>query len=150
MSIEKITNYIFYNEKLASSGMPTREQFADVGAAGYELVINLAMDKAPNQLPGEAELVQELGMEYVHIPVIWEAPQLFDLQSFFRVMEENRGKKVFVHCVANYRASVFVYLYRCLVEGADETNARQDMERIWKPDGVWKDFIEILDLRHNP
>ena len=147
MSLEQIRNYFFYRDDLASAGMPTRKQLAEVAAAGFELVINLAMDTAPNQFPGEEELVQELEMDYVHIPVVWEAPHLYDLNRFFEVMQSNQGRKIFVHCVANYRASVFIYLYRCLVEGMDEAAARQDMQKIWTPDEVWKDFIETLELR---
>jgi protein tyrosine phosphatase (PTP) superfamily phosphohydrolase (DUF442 family) len=143
MSIEQITNYISYDENLASAGMPTRKQLADVAAAGFEMVINLAMDAPPYQLPGEEELVQELGMAYVHIPVVWEAPQQGDLERFFQVMKENRERKVLVHCVANYRATAFLYLYRCQVEGMDEALASRDMEKIWKPDGVWERFIEM-------
>jgi protein tyrosine phosphatase (PTP) superfamily phosphohydrolase (DUF442 family) len=147
MSIENIKNYFSFREDLASAGMPTREQFAEVAAAGFEVVINLAMDRPPNQLPGEAELVQRLGMDYLHIPVVWEAPHLGDLSRFCDVMKQNQGRKVFVHCVANYRASVFVYLYRCLVEGVDEVIARQDMEKIWTPDGVWKEFIDLINFQ---
>jgi uncharacterized protein (TIGR01244 family) len=147
-SIEAITNYFVYDEKLSSAGMPTREQLAEVAAAGFELVINLAMDQAPYQLPGEEALAQELGMRYVHIPVVWEAPQQADLERFFQVMQENRERKVLVHCVMNYRASAFVYLYRCQVEGMDEALARRDMEKIWKPDGVWERFIELNITRH--
>ena len=147
MSLEQIRNYFSYHDNLASAGMPTREQLADVAAAGFELVVNLAMDAAPNQLPGEAELVQELEMAYVHIPVVWVAPHLNDLNCFFEVMKANQGRKIFVHCVMNYRASVFIYLYRCLLEAMDEPTARQDMQKIWTPDGVWKDFIETLELR---
>jgi protein tyrosine phosphatase (PTP) superfamily phosphohydrolase (DUF442 family) len=143
MSIEQIKNYLSYDENLASAGMSTREQLADVAAAGFELVINLAMDQPPYQLPGEAELVQELGMAYVHIPVVWESPQQADLERFYQVMQENRERKVFVHCVMNYRATAFVYLYRCQVEGMDLTLARRDMEKIWKPDSVWERFIEL-------
>jgi len=147
MSLEQIRNYFSYREDLASAGMPTREQLAEVAASGFELVINLSMDTAPNQLPGETELVQELGMAYVHIPVVWEAPHLYDLERFCELMKANQGRKIFVHCVANYRACVFIYLYRCLVEAMDEPTARQDMQKIWTPNGVWKDFIETLELR---
>jgi len=44
-----------------------------------------------------------------------------------------------VHCIANYRVSAFFYRYRRLL-GVDETEARADMERIWRPEGVWARF----------
>jgi hypothetical protein len=49
---------------------------------------------------------------------------------------------VHVHCIANYRVSAFVYRYRRTILGMDEARARADLDRVWQPDPVWKEFID--------
>ena len=51
--------------------------------------------------------------------------------------------KVFVHCFANMRASAFVYMYRTLVEGVSEAEARSTMNEVWDPDELdqWSELI---------
>ena len=70
-----------------------------------ELVVNLGLEDAEYALAGEGDLVLACGMAYVHLPVIWARPTVTDLEAFFNVMEENQGKKMFVHCAANMRVS---------------------------------------------
>ena len=87
-------------------------------------------------------MVESHSMEYVEIPVIWENPTLQDLEQFFEVMEANQTRKVFVHCVANKRVSVFMYLYRRLKGGFGETATKGDLLKIWEPNDVWQQFIQ--------
>lgn len=140
-NITAIKNYFRVTENLGTAGMPLREQFADIAAAGYQVVINLASSASPGQLTDEEQVVQSLGMEYTAIPVIWERPQLDDLRRFFSVMDANQNRRIFVHCVANYRVSVFVFLYRTLRLATPPGPAWTDLTRIWTPDGIWSEFI---------
>ena len=57
-------------------------------------------------------------------------------------MEVFADRKVFVHCAANMRVSAFMYLYRVRKDPGCESQAMADMHQIWRPEGVWKDFIE--------
>jgi hypothetical protein len=41
----------------------------------------------------------------------------------------------------NARVSAFLYLYRRDVLGMNEVQAREAMETIWRPGGVWAAFI---------
>jgi hypothetical protein len=63
---------------------------------------------------------------------------------FFDVMEANEGRKLFVHCFANMRASAFVYMYRTLVEGVSDEDALGAMSEVWDPVEVrqWGDLME--------
>ncbi|UCC65817.1 MAG: protein tyrosine phosphatase family protein [Anaerolineae bacterium] len=140
--MEGILNYLPISETIGTAGQPTEAQFAAIGAAGYEVVVNLAMPDSSNALPNEGELIVEQGMDYVRIPVVWDAPTMADLARFFAVMEGYRDKKVFVHCVVNMRVSVFVLLYRVLCLGVPLGEARKDMLRIWEPNEVWQSFME--------
>ena len=139
-----IYNYLYYHEKLSSSGMPTAEQMKSVAHAGVELVINLAPHDVPNATPNETELVSSLGMEYVNIPVNWNTPTRDGLNVFMDAMDEYKNKKIHVHCEANFRASAFITMYRILRLGWNQEQAFAVMHTIWDEDAypVWKMFIE--------
>lgn len=140
--VETIINYCELTGGLVSSGQPTPEEFAAIRDAGYQVIINLVPADAQMALTNEAQVVEALGLEYIHIPVIWDSPQAQDLEQFVEGMEKNRGKKIFVHCEVNYRASSFLYLYRRNVLGIDEKQARQDLQWVWAPNATWKKFIQ--------
>jgi protein tyrosine phosphatase (PTP) superfamily phosphohydrolase (DUF442 family) len=138
-----IYHFWLYDDKLSSSGMPTAEQMQAVAEAGVQVVINLAPHDVPDALPDETALVTGLGMEYVNIPVLWRAPQAEDLVRFMDVMDAQAGRKVHVHCEANYRASAFIMLYRVLRLGWKREDAIPVMERMWNPEDfpIWDAFL---------
>lgn len=145
-SLDQVTNFIEISPSLGTSGMPARELFAAIAQAGYQVVINLSMPESSGQQPDERELVEGLGMDYIHIPVVWESPQLTDLERFFQALDENQDRRVFAHCVLNYRVSAFVYLYRTLRQGISHEQAWSDLTRIWTPEGTWEAFIQSTRL----
>ena len=141
-SLSTIYNMLPLTDDLGTSGQPTSAQLAAIKEAGYEVVINLATGKTPRDLPNEADVVAAQGMEYIHIPVVWEHPTEADLARFFEVMDATQGKKRFVHCIANMRVSAFVLLYRVLRHGVPLDEARATMARIWEPNPIWQQFIQ--------
>jgi uncharacterized protein (TIGR01244 family) len=141
--LTEIYHFIALTPELLTSGQPTRDQFSAIAAQGVQAVINLALTDSPNALPDEKDLVTTLGMDYHHIPVVWEEPKPADLDEFMDIMDRLQGRKVWVHCAANMRVSAFVALYRILRLGWDREKAFQDVRRIWNPDETetWKAFI---------
>lgn len=140
--LEAIRAFAKISDQVGTSGQPTIEQFVDIKSAGYELVINLALPTSTNALPDEAEIVTSLGMEYIHIPVNWETPQVDDALSFFEVMQANQNKQVFVHCAANMRVSAFMFLYRTLSQNISVAEAQKDLNKIWVPEPHWQSFMD--------
>jgi protein tyrosine phosphatase (PTP) superfamily phosphohydrolase (DUF442 family) len=142
--MKDIYHYQYLDENLSSSGMPTAGQMKEVTEAGVQLVINLAPHDSHNAIPNEAGLVNNLGMEYINIPVTWRAPEAEALTRFMDEMDKHAGKKIFVHCEANYRASAFVMLYRVLRQGWNKADAIPVMEKMWNPEDfpVWEQFID--------
>jgi|GEM_PF-343997 len=138
-----ITNLTILNDSLWSAGQPTRAELAEVAQAGFEAVINLALATSDNALTDEAEVAQSLGMEYIHIPVVWDAPRPENLRDFMDAMDARPGKKVFVHCAMNYRASAFVALWRVLRQGWEEGEAFATQKSVWelKDYPVWEKFV---------
>ena len=142
--LEDIPNFLALSENLLTGGMPTHEQLADAAQRGVDLVINLAPHEVSNALPHETEMVTSLGMRYINIPVIWNTPTKDGLDRFMDIMDENRDKKILVHCQANFRATAFVALYRILRQGWNADDAMQGMHQIWDTEDypIWKMFIE--------
>ena len=142
--MKDIYNYQFLNENLSSSGMPTAEQMKEIADAGVQVIINLAPQDLPNVLQNEGELAANLGIEYLNIPVIWRAPESAKLIRFMDEMDAHAGKKIHVHCEANYRASAFIMMYRVLRLGWKKEDAIPIMEKMWNPEDfpIWQKFID--------
>ncbi|NEP09134.1 MAG: phosphatase [Symploca sp. SIO2C1] len=141
-SLASIYNFLSLSDLIATAGQPTEEQLVSIAHHGYQVVVNLALPTSDHALPNERTTVESHSMEYVEIPVVWENPTLQDLEHFFEVMEVHQTRKVFVHCVANKRVSVFMYLYRRLKGRFDETTMKGDLLKIWEPNDVWQQFIQ--------
>ena len=141
-TVEAIHNYRHVSPRLATSGQPTEAQLAAIAAAGFEVVINLALHDDPRySLADESGTVQGLGMDYVHIPVKFAHPTSGDFITFAAAMQQNRHRQVWVHCAANMRVTAFLGLYRVLHEEWPEHEAFQLMHQLWQPDQVWSAFI---------
>jgi protein tyrosine phosphatase (PTP) superfamily phosphohydrolase (DUF442 family) len=126
--IEDIVNFRQLSDRLATAGQPTIEQYPAISAAGYQVVINLALTDSPNALVAEGSIARNLGLEYIQIPVVC-------------AMDAHSESKIFVHCAANKRVSAFVYLYR-VFQGVDKLIAQQDLAKIWTPNEIWQAFID--------
>lgn len=143
MAIEKITNYIRVSDRIVSSGQPTEHEFNEIAQAGFEVIINLAMPNSQSAIPEEGYIVTTQKMQYIHIPVPFEAPRPWHIKDFISVMNAFKGKKVWVHCVVNYRASAFLFLYMRFVKNATIEEASKVILKSWKPNDVWARFIEM-------
>jgi protein tyrosine phosphatase (PTP) superfamily phosphohydrolase (DUF442 family) len=103
-----IYNVRLVDSRLATSGQPDEAELAAIAAAGYQAVLNLALHDDPRySLPDEPGTVAALGLRYVHIPVPFDAPGLVHLQRFFAAMDELQPLRLWLHCAANKRVSVF-------------------------------------------
>lgn len=140
--LSDIYNYRQITPSLATSGQPDERELAEIAAAGYQVVVNIALHDDPRySLDDEEGTVRALGMRYVHIPVRFDAPTDADLQQFFQAMAQNAGAKVWVHCAANKRVSAFLGLYRHLRENVPLDDAFALQRDIWEPNEVWSRFI---------
>ena len=141
-SLEKIRNFVALDDRIGTAGQPRADQFASVADAGYELVINLAMPDHEDSIDQEGSLVSALGMTYIHIPVPFDAPDETHLSQFLGIMQANRERKVFIHCIMNYRVSAFMYHYFQRVEGRSQAGSRSPMFSRWEPDEIWLSFMQ--------
>jgi len=140
-SLEKITNFRQYSANFASAGQPTREQFTSLSEQGFQRVVYIAFSNNPGSLADADQLSKSLGMEYMHVPVAWDKPLADDFYAFADSMQRNKGKKTLLHCQVNARATAFSFLYRVIHDKVDIAAAKADMNTVWQPNEVWRDFI---------
>jgi uncharacterized protein (TIGR01244 family) len=142
-TVSGIRDYRQLSERIATAGQPTQEELAAIARTGYEVVINLDVSDSSYALEGEGSLVRSLGMDYVHIPVVWEQPTRADLERFLEIMEARQDERLFVHCAANRRVSVFMALYRILRLGwaVDEAYGWTFLETMPQ---VWRTFFDDM------
>jgi protein tyrosine phosphatase (PTP) superfamily phosphohydrolase (DUF442 family) len=136
-----ISNFREYSSTYSSSGQPTATQLEILKESDFERVIYLAYTNQSTSLENEDYLVKELGMEYVHIPVEFGAPTLSDFYTFAAIMQQESEKKTLLHCQVNFRASAFSLLYRVIYQDVAIEDAKEDMNSVWAPNEVWRDFI---------
>ena len=145
-----IINFVQLTENIASSGQPSREELTQIATLGYKTVINLALVTSDNAIVNEGDIVTELGLPYIHIPIQWQQPLLEQFRLFVAVMQQQNQRKVWVHCAFNMRVSVFLYLYSRLHLKVDESVARQKLNQVWEPNDIWSQFIiDVINTYKN-
>ena len=139
--LEDIVNYREYSPSLSSSGQPAQDAFEAIAEAGFERVVYLAFSDDVTAVPGEDRMLESLGIEFVHIPVVWESPTVSDFRAFAGAMQQEPDNKTLVHCQVNFRASTFSFLYRVLYLGVDIGEAKEDLNSVWVPDATWTGLV---------
>lgn len=141
-NLADIFNFLKLSDKIATAGQPTESQLSSIKMAGYRSIINLAPGTHENALPNEKQIVESLGMEYIHIPVKFDRPTSEDFDRFCEVMKSKQDRSILVHCAANLRVSSFMYLYRRIFEGVTHEIAQIELAKIWNPNPIWQEFID--------
>lgn len=127
-----LVNFFAPSERIGTAGQPSTNQLAEIAAAGYTAVVNLAMPDSDNAIAAEGSIVASHGMSYFHIPVPFERPSPRHLRQFFGVMDALADEKVFVHCAVNARVSAFMYQYLTLVHRVSPDQATSPLLERWR------------------
>jgi protein tyrosine phosphatase (PTP) superfamily phosphohydrolase (DUF442 family) len=139
-ALNEITNFRQYNGSFASAGQPTLKQFQAIKDNGFERIVYIAFTNG-NAVADEDQIVKGLGMEYMQVPVDFSNPLPSEFYAFADSMRRNTDKKTLLHCVVNARATAFSFLYRVIYDDVPVVDAKADMNTVWQPNAVWRDFI---------
>jgi protein tyrosine phosphatase (PTP) superfamily phosphohydrolase (DUF442 family) len=135
---ESIYNWRRLDDRITTSGQPTEAQLVDIQVLGVRHIVNLGLHTHEKALPDEGGEHQPPWHDvYIHIPVDFQNATDQDFDQFCSAMSGLVNVPVHVDCIANFRVAAFMYRYRRDVQGMDESEARADMEAIWRPEGVW-------------
>jgi protein tyrosine phosphatase (PTP) superfamily phosphohydrolase (DUF442 family) len=141
-------NRIEITPRLITSGQPSAEALASLGAQGFEAVIYLAPPTVADAVRDEALIVGRQGLVFVNIPIKFDNPTEKDFEAFASVFAALSKRKVLVHCQINLRASAMVFLYRVIAAKEDPRVAYEAVAKVWSPDATWKSLMQTL-LRKN-
>jgi protein tyrosine phosphatase (PTP) superfamily phosphohydrolase (DUF442 family) len=133
MSIDQAYNYRVVSETVATAGILSPEQLAALGDAGIEVVINLLPNSSDSAVKTESQIIESQGIGYRYLPVDFSAPTLEEYEQFKELMGQAGGKKLLIHCAANYRVSAFYSRYAIDIGIWSVEEADGFMLSIWQP-----------------
>lgn len=118
-----VPNFGEVTPKLYRGGLVNDDGLKAIAKLGVQIVVDTrANDKA------EEREARSLGMEYVAIP--WHCPWPKDdvFAHFLKLLQENKDKKVFVHCrLGDDRTGMMIAAYRMADEGWSADEAMSEM-----------------------
>jgi protein tyrosine phosphatase (PTP) superfamily phosphohydrolase (DUF442 family) len=128
LRVRGLPNFGQVTENLYRGGQPTAAGLEKLNELGIEIIVNFRDE--PERVETERQRVERLGMRYVSIP--WRGeddPKNLQVTEFLRLLRENAGKRVFVHCRrGSERTGVMVAAFRILEQGWTPPQALQEME----------------------
>ncbi|TDG12597.1 hypothetical protein E2F43_13475 [Seongchinamella unica] len=146
MSVDEAYNFKKIDDHVSTAGLLNEGQLALLKAEGYEALINLLPDESEYAVEKEPAIVKAQGIAYEYIPVDFSAPKAADYQQFESRLKELSGKKVMLHCAANYRVSAFFAIFACKHLGWSEDRAREHINSIWQIEKypAWAAFVDAM------
>lgn len=142
-----IGNFYQYSEELASGAQPSIEQLQELKNNGYEVIFNISPQSARNSMVNEAEVVEKLGMDYVHFPVDCTNLRPIHYKAFEGIMKGISDKKVFVHCGGNIKSSNLIHMYHVLNKGMNESISLQTLYKIQYPENKWFNYFKLMGMK---
>lgn len=123
-TIKGIPNFGVVSPNMYRGGVPSSTAIEELHKKGIEVVVDM---RGHNQR--EEAAVTKLGMKYVAIPSHCPFPRDKTYAKFLKVIEENPGKKVFVHCrLGDDRTGMAVAAYRMAEQGWSAGEAMKEMQ----------------------
>ncbi len=108
-----IRNFLQVTPEFCTGGQPRPEHFAKLKADGVKAVLNL---RTPSEHRADEEqaAVEQAGMKYFNIPVVYTAPTDAQADEFLRITDDPANRPMFIHCTAAIRAGTFWMIRRVL------------------------------------
>ncbi len=143
MSVDQAFNFKRIDKQVATAGVLSEEQLSQLRANGYQAVINLLPDDSEYAVKDEQTIVRQQRLDYLYIPVDFNAPADRDYRAFVRALESCGNKSLLIHCAANYRVSAFYAIYAHQNLGWSGTRAKQHIASIWSLADYpqWYEFV---------
>jgi protein tyrosine phosphatase (PTP) superfamily phosphohydrolase (DUF442 family) len=142
-----IQNYFQYTDSLSSGAQPTQEQIAALKNNGFDVIVNISPVSTRNAIKDEAQLVEQLQMDYIHFPVDCSNLRPLHYNTFKGIMNGLEAKKVFVHCGGNIKSSNLLHMYHVLEKGIDEKESLQTLRKIQNPEEKWFNYFKKMGMQ---
>ena len=125
LAVEGVPNLGEVSPTLYRGAQPTQQGFQKLAEMGLSIVVDLRVRGREI----ERQQVSNLGIRFVAIPWNCFHPEDTDIARFLRLLRDNRGKKVFVHCqTGDDRTGMMIAAYRMAEQGWSAEEAMKEME----------------------
>ena len=122
LQLEGVPKFAEVSPTLYRGGQPSRQGFANLARMGIKIIVDNGWSEK------NKKMAEQLGMRYISIPWICMFPKDALFARFLRVVEDNPGKKIFVHCrFGDARTGMMIAAYRMKVQGWTAEEARREM-----------------------
>lgn len=127
-SIEGIKNFERVNAGLLRGAAPSDDAVRKLASRGVKTIVDLR-----HSGPGashEEKLSDELGIEYVHIPLGFGAPEPAKVKRVLAIINNPEKQPVFLHCRQGAdRTGMLVGMYRMIYQGWNFEPVYEEMRR---------------------
>src|SRR6202045_751912 len=122
---KNLPNFGEASTTLYRGGQPSKTGFHMLAKMGVNIVVDLRGNRE-----SERKIVTHLGMQYVAMPWRCSFPKDKVFAEFLRLLRNNPGKKIFVHCrLGDDRTAMMIASYRMADEGWSADRAEKEMEK---------------------
>ena len=124
-----IRNFLQVNKDFCTGGQPRPEHFAMLKSQGVKTVLNL---RTPGEHRAEEEkaTVEQAGMKYYNIPVVYTAPTFDQVEEFLKLTDDPANRPMFVHCTAAIRVGGFWLIRRVVRDGLTWDAALEEARKV--------------------
>jgi tyrosine-protein phosphatase SIW14 len=120
-----VPNFGVVTPTLYRGAHPTEAGFEKLAELGIQVVVDVRGGPSED----ERKQLAKLGMQYVSIPWRCFHPQDRRIAQFLKLVQESRGKKIFVHCrLGDDRTGLMIATYRMAEQGWTAEEALKEME----------------------
>jgi uncharacterized protein (TIGR01244 family) len=124
-----IRNFLQVTPQFCTGGQPRVEHFAKLKADGVKAVVNLRTP-GEHRAAEEQAAVEQAGMKYFNIPVVYKDPTDAQVDEFLRITDEPANRPAFIHCTAAIRVGAFWMIRRVLRDGMSEAAALEEATKV--------------------
>ena len=124
-----IRNFVRPSTDFCTGGQPRMEHFARLKAEGIKTVVNLRTPEEHNAAE-ERQAVEQAGLKYFHIPVVYRDPQAAQVDEFLKVTDDPANRPMFIHCTAAIRVGAFWLIRRVVRDGWTWDRALEDARKV--------------------
>jgi uncharacterized protein (TIGR01244 family) len=120
------------NDQITVGGQPTSTELQQLAEQGFKTIINLRTSNEENQPlkpDEEGRVVEQLGMQYLHIPVSRENMDEAQV-SQFRDQLARLPSPQFVHCGTGRRAGALTMMQMAIEQGMTGGQALEKAEQM--------------------
>ena len=124
-----IHNFLQVTPQFCTGGQPRVEHYATLKADGIKAVLNL---RQPGEHRAEEEqtTVEQLGMKYFNVPVVYSQPTDAQVDEFLRLTDDPANRPMFIHCTAAIRVGAFWAIRRVLRDGMTIEAALEEGKKV--------------------